>query len=225
MKLEVTASPQAAAARGAALIAAEVGTAVAARGGACIAVSGGHTPWAMLRALARLDVPWAQTTVFQVDERDCDANDNDRNIKYLKECLPKKAQIVAMPVEDGDAGADAYARRLAEAAGAPAVLDLVHLGLGPDGHTASLVPGDSVLAVRDRDVAWTAPYQGHRRMTLTYPALDRARLCMWLVTGREKRAALARLLGGDRSIPAARVATARRIVIADAAAAEPGADA
>lgn len=218
MKLEVAVSAQEAAARGAALLATEAGAAVAARGSACIAVSGGHSPWAMLRELARKDIPWSRVTFFQVDERDCSIKNENRNFKHLRECLPKKAQIIAMPVEEGEAGTETYARRLG-AAGTPPVLDVVHLGLGPDGHTASLVPGDPVLAVRDRDVAWTGAYQGYRRMTLTYPPLDRARLCFWLVTGQEKRDALARLLAGDRAIPAARVSAARRLVIADAAAA------
>jgi 6-phosphogluconolactonase len=98
------------------------------------------------------------------------------------------------------------------------VLDLVHLGLGPDGHTASLVPGDSVLDVTDTDVALAGPYQGRRRMTLTYPALDRARRILWLVTGEEKVLMLARLRDGDTSIPAGRVSQHHALVLADRAA-------
>jgi len=96
----------------------------------------------------------------------------------------------------------------------------VHLGLGPDGHTASLVPGDPVLEVTDALVAVTQPYQGHRRMTLTYPALARADQLLWLVTGADKREPLAKLLAGDESIPAGRVVAARSVVMADQAAAD-----
>src|SRR5262249_13701926 len=136
-----------------------------------LAVSGGHTPWLMLRALAGEDVPWSALDVFQVDERVAPDGDPDRNLTHLRESLLDKARIHAMPVEAGDleAAAAEYARAL------PQAFDLVHLGLGPDGHTASLVPGDPVLGVADRDVALTGPYQGRRRMTLTYPVLDRAR--------------------------------------------------
>jgi 6-phosphogluconolactonase/glucosamine-6-phosphate isomerase/deaminase len=101
----------------------------------------------------------------------------------------------------------------------PDVIDLVHLGLGLDGHTASLLPGDPVLDVSDRLVAVTDEYEGFRRMTLTYPALDAARELVWLVTGETKRDVLARLLAGDESIPAGRISNPHQLVIADAAAA------
>ena len=97
---------------------------------------------------------------------------------------------------------------------------LVHLGLGPDGHTASLVPGDPVLDITDADVAATGSYHGRRRMTLTFPTINRCRLVLWLVTGGEKAAALVRLREGDRSIPASRVRQDRSLVLADRAAAE-----
>jgi 6-phosphogluconolactonase len=99
------------------------------------------------------------------------------------------------------------------------VLDLVHLGLGPDGHTASLVPGDPVLNVKDADVAVTGIYQGRRRMTLTYPLINRSRQVLFVVTGREKAQMLNRLLAGDESIPAGRVRSAGTLVLADEAAA------
>lgn len=214
MEIEIHPDPEDAAAQGAKIIAEHAAAAIVARGHACIAVSGGHTPWAMLAKLAKRNLPWEKLTVFQVDERECPIDSNDRNYKHLRENLPKKCHIEAMSVES-PAGDVAYARRLKALAGDPPVLDAVHLGLGPDGHTASLVPGDPVLEIADCDVAWTGPYQGHRRMTLTYPAINRARFTFWLVTGKEKQAALAGLMAGDPDLPASRVATARRMVVAD----------
>jgi 6-phosphogluconolactonase len=122
-----------------------------------------------------------------------------------------------MPVEaeNLEAASEQYATTLKQIAGAPVVLDLVHLGLGPDGHTASLVPGDPVLDVTEADVAVTGAYQGRRRMTLTYPILNRARRIIWLVTGREKAEMLARLKERDASIPAGRVRQQAAVVLAD----------
>lgn len=219
VRLEVAPSSGEAASRGAALIARVVDGAVKQRGHATVAVSGGHTPWAMLRELAQMPLRWDRIHFLQVDERACGIDDDDRNFKHLKETLPENSQIEAMPVERGDEGADAYAQRLTEVAGTPPVIDVVHLGLGEDGHTASLVPGDPVLAETRRTVAWTRPYQGLRRMTLTYPVLDGARLVFWLATGAKKHRALRQLLSGDASIAAARVSAAHRLVIADADAA------
>jgi 6-phosphogluconolactonase len=181
----------------------------------------------MLRALASEDVPWPGVHVVQVDERVAPAGDPDRNLTHLRESLLAHAplrpeQIHAMPVESADleAAAREYAALLEEIAGSPPVLDLVHLGLGPDGHTASLVPGDPVLDVTDRDVAVTGVYQGRRRMTLTYPIINRSRRILWLVTGAEKAGMLTRLRDGDRSIPAGRVRRDQALVLADRAAAE-----
>jgi len=215
MQIEVHDSKEDAAAQGAKLIAEHVAAAIVSRGHACIAVSGGHTPWAMLALLGKRNLPWEKLTVFQVDERDCPIDSDDRNYKHLREHLPKSCHIEAMPVENPDGGDAAYARRLQVLAADPPVLDVVHLGLGPDGHTASLVPGDPTLEITDRDVAWTEPYQGHRRMTLTYPAINRARFVFWLVDGEAKRDALARLAAGDPDIPAGRVHAARQMVITD----------
>ena len=164
--------------------------------------------------------------IVQVDERVAPAGDRDRNLTHLRESLLDHAplspdQIYPMPVEDPDlkAAAGRYARTLERLAGTPAVLDLVHLGLGPDGHAASLVPGDPVLEITDADVALTGPYQGHPRMTLTYPILNRSRHVLWLVTGGDKAGMLVRLVNGDPSIPAGRVRQDAAIVLADRAAA------
>jgi len=226
MKLEVLADAGAVARRGAALVAAEAREAAGARGRFALAVSGGRTPWLMLRALADEPLPWQAVELFQTDERVAPAGHPDRNLTHVAESLlahaPLPAERVhAMPVEAPDLAAAAaeYGLALERACGAPPTLDLVHLGLGPDGHTASLVPGDPALELAGPSVAVTAPYQGRPRMTLTFPVLDRARRVLWLVTGADKAPMLARLLAGDRAIPAGRVSAERAVVLADAAAA------
>jgi 6-phosphogluconolactonase len=226
MKIEVLADSDAVAKRAAGLIAEAGRAASIARGRFVLAVSGGHTPWMMLRALAAEDIPWAELHVVQVDERVAPDGDPDRNLTHLREsllsCAPlRPEQIHAMPVEaaDLDAAANDYAATLRDLAGAPPALDLVHLGLGSDGHTASLVPGDPALDVRDADVALAGPYQGRRRMTLTYPAIARARRILWMVTGAEKAPALPRLIAGDGGIPAGRVPQDQAVLLADQAAA------
>ena len=206
-------------------MAAEARAAVAARGRFVMAVSGGRTPWLMLAALAGEDVPWKSVHVVQVDERVAPAGSADRNWTHLAESLPGAAamtgQLHAMPVESPDleAAAREYSDTLSGLAGSPPALDLVHLGLGEDGHTASLVPGDAALEVTGKDVAVTGVYRGARRMTLTYPVINRARRILWLVTGREKAAMLARLRDGDASIPAGRIRRDDALVLADRAAA------
>lgn len=226
MKLEVFDDAEAVAWAAAAIIAADARVAVAARGRFVMAVSGGRTPWIMLRALAGEDVPWNDVHVFQVDERIAPAGDPDRNLTHLRASLLENAplppqQIYAMTVETPDLGAavQQYARTLEQVAGFPPVLDLAHLGMGPDGHTASLVPGDPVLTVTDADVGLTAVYMGRRRMTLTYPVLDRSRRILWLMTGSDKVAMLPRLLEGDTMIPAGRISRDQAVVLADRAAA------
>ena len=226
MTFEVLADAEAAASRAAAIIAEDARAAVAARGRFVMAVSGGHTPWIMLRALAKENVPWAGVHVFQVDERAAPDGDPDRNLTHLHESLLENApitreQIHAMPMEmpDLEAAARQYERTLSGIAGIPAVLDLAHLGLGPDGHTASLVPGDPVLDITDSDVGLTGIYMGRRRMTLTYPILNRSRKILWLVTGSEKVPMLRRLRDGDETIPAGRVSREQALILADRAAA------
>jgi len=221
--VEVLPDADAVARRGAALIAAAAHDAVAARGHFAFAVSGGRTPRTMLRALAREQLPWDRCELFQVDERIAPLGDRDRNWRMvpatLIAALGERAH--AMPVEEVDleSSADRYAAALARACGKPPVLDLVHLGLGPDGHTASLVPGDPVLDVAESEVALTGVYQNRRRMTLTFPVLDRARAVLWIVTGADKRDAVARLRSGDRTIPAARVAAKEQRLVVDEGAA------
>jgi 6-phosphogluconolactonase len=226
VKIEVQPDDDLAARKAAAIIAADARAAVSSRGRFTMAVSGGRTPWLMLRALADEQLPWENVHVVQVDERAAPAADPDRNLTHLRESLLDHAplppdHIHAMPVEpaDLDRAAEQYVLTLRDVAGSPPVLDLVHLGLGPDGHTASLVPGDPILDVTDADVAATAPYQGRRRMTLTFPIINRSRRVLWLVTGREKAGMLVRLRDGDRSIPASRVRQDRALILADRAAA------
>jgi 6-phosphogluconolactonase len=214
-ELETLPDSAAVAAAGAAFVAERARAAVAADGSFHFAVSGGHTPWAMFAELASETVPWEAVIIYQVDERVAPPDDPDRNLAHLRQALGQApAQVWPMPVNESDleAAAADYAASL------PREFDLVHLGLGPDGHTASLVPGDPVLTVTDRLVALTQPYQGRVRMTLTYPALARARQILWLVTGSDKKGPLAELLAGDTTIPAGRVEAAASLVMADRAA-------
>jgi 6-phosphogluconolactonase len=209
-----------------ALVAEHARAAVKERGRFTFAVSGGHTPWVMLAALAGEQVPWNDVHVFQVDERVAPADSDERNYKHLRDSLLShvplpEPNLHAMPVEATDlpAAAAQYAHTLEGLAGSPPAIDLVHLGLGPDGHTASLVPGDPVLGVTDAWVGLTGLYQGRHRMTLTYPVLDHARCVLWLVAGAEKVDALGRLKRQDPTIPAGRVRQEGAIVVADRAAA------
>ncbi len=218
-RLEVFADGDAASARGAELIAAAGQAAVAERGEFALGLSGGRTPWRMIALLGdRPDMPWEQTQIFQVDERVAPPGSDERNLTHLIQMLSISHQpaVQPMPVtsRDLDAAAAEYESQL------PERLDYVHLGLGPDGHTASLVPGDPVLEVDDRRVAvTTGEYQDTRRMTLTYPELARARTIFWLVLGEKGREPLAKLLAGDPSIPAGRVENDDMLVLADEAAA------
>ena len=227
MKIQVLADADAVAREAARFIASEARIAVAVRGRFIMAVSGGKTPWQMLRNLADEEVPWKNVHVVQVDERIAPAGDPDRNLTHLRESLLSHAplppeQIYAMPVEENDleAAAASYAKTLQQIAGSPPVLDLAHLGLGPDGHTASLIPNDPVLNVTDRDVALTGIYQKRRHMTLTYPMLNRSRRILWVATGAEKVGMIVRLRDGDVTIPAGRVRQDNAVLLADRPAAE-----
>jgi len=226
MQIEVLTTADAVAQSAAKFIASRAAAAIGARGRFSLAVSGGHTPWQMLRELAKENVDWTKVHLFQVDERVAPPGDPDRNLTHIRESLLANAPLPAanvhpMPVEATDLAAAAarYAQELAALTGRPPpVLDLAHLGLGLDGHTASLVPGDPVLDQR-LEVALTQPYQGHRRMTLTCPILNRSRCVLFVVSGAEKIPALRALRSGDRAIPAGRIAGEHALVIADAAAA------
>ena len=220
-RLEVLEDADAVHRRGAEVIAEAAKADISERGHFALAVSGGRDPWPMFSQLEEFDLDWREVEIFQVDERVAPAGSDQRNLTHLVESLSIGAQgsIRPMPVTDDDL--DAAAERYAELL--PERLDLVHLGIGPDGHTASLVPGDPVLDVSDRRVAMTAgEYQGHRRMTFTYPELERSGRIFWLVTGEEKCEPLGWLLAGDSEIPAGRVRCEDSLVIADQAACSKG---
>jgi len=219
IQLEVAGDEKAASRRAAELIAAAGAATVADRDRFAFAMSGGRSPWAMLAILGDLEeMPWDRTELFQVDERIASPGSPDRNLTHMVLGLSMDHQSTLRPMPVTQRDLDAAAREYE--ASLPERFDLVHLGLGPDGHTASLVPGDPVLDVTDRRVAITAePYQDHRRMTLTYPALNEARRIVWLITGPDKREPLAKLLAGDESIPAGRVRNEDIVVVADEAAA------
>jgi 6-phosphogluconolactonase len=215
---EVFADDRDASGRAAEIVAAAGREAVAERGEFALALSGGRTPWGMVGLLGNMEeMPWERTRIFQVDERIAPPGDDARNLTHMVQMLSLSHQgtLRPMPVtsRDLEAAAAEYEAQL------PERLDLVHLGLGPDGHTASLVPGDPVLEVTDRRVALTSgEYEGHRRMTLTYPALAAARKVLWLTLGDKARDPLAKLLAGDRSIPAGRVENDDMVLVADEAA-------
>jgi 6-phosphogluconolactonase len=221
-RLEVLDDPEAVHRRGAELIAETARAATEERGSCALGVSGGRDPWPMFSRLEDFGLDWRAIEIFQVDERVAPPGSEERNLTHLVESLSIGAQgsIRPMPVNDDDL--EAAANRYAESL--PDALDLAHLGIGPDGHTASLVPGDPVLEVRDRRVAVTAgEYQGVRRMTLTYPELERVRILLWVVTGDEKVDALQKLIAEDPSTPSGRVRPGGdSLILADRAAAPDG---
>jgi 6-phosphogluconolactonase len=196
--------------------------AVAARGKFTLAMSGGSTPWSMLAILADMGLDWSSTHLFQVDERRAPDGDAARNLTHTRSQFTDRiglaeCRIHAMPVtaDDFDAGAQEYAATLRRVCGEPPVLDLVHLGMGGDGHTASLLPGDELLDAAGADVGVTGIYQGHRRMSLTFPVINRSRQILWLVNGADKSTMLQRMLDADRDIPAGRIEQARATVFTD----------
>lgn len=209
--VEILPDPSALAARAAELVAARLADAVAARGRATLAVSGGSTPKAFLAELAGAALPWEAIHVFQVDERAAPPGHEDRNLTGLQHALLDRAPIPAgnvhaMPVEepDLDDAAAAYADEIRAATGPDGRIDVVHLGIGDDGHTASWPPGDPVVDAKE-DVAVVGPFNGRLRMTLTPPAVNRAGWIMWQIEGATKAPMTARLIEGDPEIPASRV--------------------
>jgi 6-phosphogluconolactonase len=226
MRIVVHSNAEEAARAAAKVIDEQARSAIAARGIFVLALSGGHSPSPMLRALAKEDLPWEKVYFTQVDERIAPAGHPDRNLttqlKALGHARLPPDHFHPMPVEAADleTAAANYAQTLRILAGSPPVLDLAHLGIGTDGHTASLVPDDPVTGITSADVALTGVYQSRRRMTLTFPILNRSRSILWLITGSEKAAMLARLHAADTAIPAGRIRQDRSIVFADAAAAE-----
>lgn len=183
-----------------------------------LALSGGKSPWLMVKDLVNEGVAWDQTTIYQVDERVAPEGSDVRNLTHLRDSLASTTALIE-PMEVNDDDLDGAARRYALKL--PDHLDVVHLGLGPDGHCASLVPNDPVLEVTDRLVALSNPYQGTRRMTLTFPALANADQLLWLVSGEDKHDALEKLLDGDTSIPAGRVDAGASLVLCDRRALRP----
>lgn len=222
-RLEVVEDDRAAARRAAELIADAGERSAQERDSFKLAMSGGRTPWAMLAILSDLErMPWQSTELFQVDERVASPGSQERNLTHIVLALSLEHQSALVPMPVTQRELETAALQYEDAL--PHRLDLVHLGLGPDGHTASLVPDDPVLDVTDQKVAMTEhPYQGCRRMTLTYPALEDAREIVWLVTGAEKREALERVIDGDTAIPAGRVRNERMTIVADETAAGRGA--
>lgn len=206
-------------------IAEELAGAVATRGLATVALSGGRAAGPLAETLARQPLPWSRVHVFQVDERQVAWTHPARNARALGVLLERTAlppaQAHWMPVEARDRAqaCRTYQATLRAVAGSPPVLDLVHLGLGEDGHTASLFPGDPAADWRDRDVADTAPHGGFSRMTLTAPVLEAARRLLWVAWGAGKRTAVARLLRADPSVPAGRLPQDRARLVTDRSAA------
>ena len=196
------------------------------RGRAVLGLSGGLTPIPMFAELAAMDLPWDRIDVVQVDERVAPDRDPERNLTAISSAFVEHGRLPAsnlhamdVTADDLDDAAARYSRTLDRLApgldGGPPVVDVMQLGIGPDGHTASLVAGDAVLDVVDRWVAVTGPYQGRRRLTLTYPALDAARSLVWMIEGADRAPQVARLVAGDVEIPAGRVEGGRAVVVSD----------
>lgn len=225
LEIEILPDNTALAARASELVAERLAKAVTDRGRATLAVSGGNTPAAFLAQLAQKDLRWEAIHVFQVDERVAPPGDPERNLTGLQAAFLDRVpmppgNVHPMPVNDPDleAAAAAYADEIRKVAGPEGRLDVVHLGLGDDGHAASWPPGDPVIDAAS-DVALVGPFNGRVRMTLTPLAVNRAGWIVWLIAGAAKAAVLPRLLAGDQALPASHVRRTDAIVLADADAA------
>ena len=227
MKTEIFPQAEQVAARAAAYLEQVIREALTHQKSFSLAISGGRTPWEMLKLLSKADLPWQRINLFQVDERVAPDGHPDRNLTQLFQAIAGTAmvtqlRIFPMPVtaEDLDAAAKEYTEVLNEVTKGKG-LDMIHLGLGTDGHTASLVPGDEVLAVQNRHVACTQNnYQGRIRMTLTYPLLNAAKQILWIVTGSEKKQMVQRMLQQDPSILAGSIRSENALLLVDQAAIE-----
>jgi 6-phosphogluconolactonase len=224
MQVDVVATPELAARQGALHLAEALRAGIRDRDRACLALSGGASPVPLFRELAQLDLDWSAVHVFQVDERVVPRGDPARNLTTIEQVLVREGplpaeRLHAMPVEADDlaAAAAAYGERLAEFAGTPIELDAIHLGLGADGHTASLFPGDATTQVTDRSVVVTGEHAGYRRLTLTYPVLNAARRVVWFAVGPGKAVVVQGLAAGTLKAPAGGVNRAMAVLVADAA--------
>jgi 6-phosphogluconolactonase len=225
VRTDVVATPELAAKRAAAWLADALRAGIRDRDRACVALSGGSSPIPLFRELVRQELDWSAVHVFQVDERVVRRGDAARNLTALEQVFVHEGPLsmerlhpIWVDRSDLAAAAAAYAEGLVTLAGEPVTLDAVHLGLGNDGHTASLFPGDAALDVVDRAVAVTGEHAGFRRVTLTYPVLNAARRVVWFALGEAKQAMVGRLAAGDASIPAGRVSPDRAVLVADYAA-------
>lgn len=227
MEIKIFQNSEEVANQAALLIAEMIREKIAEKGFFTLAISGGRTPWEMIKILAKEKLPWEKVHLFQVDERVAPDGNPDRNLTQLFQTIQEtrlmtRLNIFHMPVlaHDLENACAEYAHHIQEVTQS-GKLDLIHLGLGADGHTASLIPGDSVCDILDRDVAMTArPYQGRDRMTLTYPLINRAEKILWIVTGEEKAEMLKRLVDQDPEIPAGKIAQNQAIIYADTPAAK-----
>lgn len=195
---------------------------IARKGHFTFAISGGRTPWAMIKELAKEDLPWEKTFLFQVDERIAPDTHPDRNLTQLFKVIEGSKLVLRLNIfpmrvnaEDLSEACADYESHINRMTG-NGKLDLIHLGIGTDGHTASLVPDDPILEVMEKGVDITGnAYQGRLRMSLTYPLINQAEKILWVITGEEKAEMLNRLLHKDQSIPAGKIDQHHAIVLTE----------